>query len=323
MKITHSITLILLITASLLGGYFIYTNNTYVDSSFSTKQIEKEFNTAYEKDITTSGTIVEYTLTAAPTEIELFPGEKTVVWAYNGQIPGPELRIKKGDTLRVNFTNKLPQETTIHWHGVRVPNAMDGVPGVTQDPIKPGDSFVYEFTPKDAGTFWFHPHVRTSEQIEKGLFGTLIVEDQNSDEYSQDVSWVLDDWLITNNGQIYPEFNTPHDLMHDGRWGNVVTVNGNTNEVLEVHPGERIRLRLVNVANGRVFTPQFQNLNPLIIAVDGMRAAEQVPLDNFELAPGNRLDLDITIPQEYKNRTLSVTDTFTKKKHLTCVNTVR
>ena len=163
---------------------------------------------------------------------------------------------------------------------------MDGVPGVTQEPIQPGEQFVYEFTPKDAGTFWFHPHVRSSEQIERGLFGTLIVEEQNYPAYTQDITWALDDWLITNTGEIYPKFNTPHDLMHDGRWGNVITVNGNANEILATSPGERIRLRLVNVANGRIFKPQFQGLNPQVIAVDGMTVGTPIPLDNFELAHG-------------------------------------
>jgi FtsP/CotA-like multicopper oxidase with cupredoxin domain len=99
------------------------------------------------------------------------------VWAYNGQVPGPVLRVRLGETLRVHFTNNLPEETTIHWHGVRLPNAMDGVPGVTQPPVPPAGEFVYEFTPKDAGTFWFHPHVRASEQVERGLYGVLVVED--------------------------------------------------------------------------------------------------------------------------------------------------
>lgn len=92
-------------------------------------------------------------------------------------VPGPVIRIKLGETLQLKLTNNLPQATTIHWHGVRVPNAMDGVPGVTQPPVQPGESFTYQFTPKDAGTFWFHPHVKAAEQIERGLHGVLIVED--------------------------------------------------------------------------------------------------------------------------------------------------
>src|SRR6185295_3310523 len=114
--------------------------------------------------------------------------------------------------------------------------------------------------------------------------------------YSQDVVWVVDDWLLTRAGEIAPAFNTRHDLMHDGRWGNVVTVNGSTAERLAVRPGERIRLRMVNVANGRVFRPDFSRLDARVIAVDGMYAARPLDPSGFEIAPGNRLDLDITIP---------------------------
>ncbi|WP_230991015.1 multicopper oxidase domain-containing protein, partial [Bathymodiolus platifrons methanotrophic gill symbiont] len=92
--------------------------------------------------------------------VGIIPPYQTSVWAYNGMVPGPVIRIKLGETLQLKLTNNLPQATTIHWHGVRVPNAMDGVPGVTQPPVQPGESFTYQFTPKDAGTFWFHPHVK-------------------------------------------------------------------------------------------------------------------------------------------------------------------
>lgn len=220
----------------------------------------------------------------------------TQVWAYNGQVPGPEIRVRLGETVRVRFTNHLPQATTIHWHGVRVPNDMDGVPTATRPPIEPGGSFVYEFTPKDAGTFWYHPHHRSSEQVERGLYGVLVVEDPKPPPYQRDVVWVLDDWLLTPDQQVDPNFNTMHDLAHDGRWGNVITVSGKTHPVLDAKPGERIRLRLLDAANGRVFTPDFGSLHPQVIAVDGLYAREPFPLDHFEIAPGNRVDLDLVIP---------------------------
>jgi FtsP/CotA-like multicopper oxidase with cupredoxin domain len=113
---------------------------------------------------------------------------------------------------------------------------MDGVPGLTQPPVAPGETFVYEFTPKDAGTFWFHPHVRASEQVERGLFGALIVEDEVPLPYSRDELWILDDTLLTNEGKLFEEFNTRRDLAHDGRWGNVVTVNGVVAPSLRVRP---------------------------------------------------------------------------------------
>src|SRR6185295_5797340 len=213
----------LLATAAALFG-------TLVVACQSSPQV-REFAGSYPAEASPTGVTREFTVTAAPATVMLFDGRPLDVWAYNAQVPGPVLRVRLGETVRVTFTNRLPQPTTIHWHGVRVPNAMDGVPGVTQPAVQPGESFVYEFTPKDAGTFWFHPHLRSSEQIERGLFGVLIVEDRAPRPYTRDVVWVLDDWLLAN-GAIVPEFNTRHDLMHDGRWGNVVTVNGSAAERL-------------------------------------------------------------------------------------------
>ena len=264
---------------------------------------------AYPAQASPNGTVKRFTITAAPAELAIIDGGKRRVWAYNGQVPGPVLRIRLGDTLHVDFTNQLAEPTTIHWHGVRVPNAMDGVPNMTQPPVPPGGTFVYEFTPKDAGTFWFHPHIRSSEQVERGLYGVLVVEDREPPPYTQDVVWVLDDWLLGPDGQIFDKFNTPHDLAHDGRWGNVITVNGRTDTSLHLGPDERIRLRLLNSSNGRVYVPDFGDLHAEIIAVDGLYLRAPVPLERFELAPGNRLDLDLSAPGA-ASRLVTVTDVF-------------
>ncbi len=254
----------------------------------------RELAGAYPEHATPDGALRTFELTAAETEVSLIDGAPLKVWAYNGQVPGPTLRVRLGDTVRVRFTNRLPQETTIHWHGVRVPNAMDGVPHATQPPIRPGESFTYEFAPKDAGTFWFHPHVRSSEQVERGLYGLLIVEDRAPPPYSREVTWILDDWLLGRDRQLDPHFNTPHDLSHDGRWGNAITVNGRTDTSLRLAAGERVRLRLLNASNGRIYVPDLAGLDAQIIAVDGLYTRAPLPLGRFELAPGNRLDLDVT-----------------------------
>src|SRR3954469_23073543 len=166
-------------------------------------QARAEFEGSYQEVASPTGVVRTFDVTAAPTKIPLIDGKDLEVWAYNGRVPGPTLRVKLGETVRVRFTNNLPQETTIHWHGVRLPNAMDGVPFITQKPVQPGETFVYEFTPKDAGTFWFHPHVRASEQVERGLYGVLVVEDVAPPPYSRDLVWVVDDFLL-KDGQIYP-----------------------------------------------------------------------------------------------------------------------
>jgi FtsP/CotA-like multicopper oxidase with cupredoxin domain len=194
---------------------------------------------------------------------------QTPVWSYNGQIPGPVIHGKEATTLVIDFLNKLKEPSSIHWHGLRIDNAMDGVPGVTQEPVRPGENFTYRLKLEDAGTFWYHPHFNSSEQLERGLKGVLIVEEVEKQSWSRDLLWLLDDWLLQKDGTIYPQFNTGRDLMHDGRWGNVPTINGKFRPEYLVRPGERIRLRLINGANARIFSPRFEGLSADIIAVDG------------------------------------------------------
>ena len=282
-------------------------------SSHPDELFERQLAEAYPSDAPDVTGTREFELRAAPATTPLFDGRLLDVWAYNGQVPGPILRVRLGEEVVVRLQNDLPQPTTIHWHGVRVPNAMDGVPGVTQDAIPPGGSFTYRFVPKDAGTFWFHPHVRGAEQVERGLYGVLVVDDAESLPYDRDEVWVLDDWRLGPDGQLDPRFVTRHDLAHDGRWGQVVTVNGDAAQQLSVRPGERLRLRLVNTSNGRVYRPDFGALAPRVVAVDGMYTARPLPLEGFELAPGNRLDLDIVIPASAPVGAYTVTDRFTRR----------
>ena len=275
--------------------------------------LEKEFQDAYPENITPTGNIVTVDLIAKESVWGIIPPYQTHVWSYNGKVPGPVIRMQIGDTLKLKLTNQLSQATTIHWHGVRVPNAMDGVPGVTQAAIQPGESFTYQFTPKDAGTFWFHPHVNAAEQVERGLHGVLIVEDKNKPAYSQDLVFVLDDWLLEKGAKIRSQFVTRHDLAHDGRWGNVQTVNGKLRPSFDVKAGERIRVRMINVANGRVFSPIIQDITPTVFAVDGMLVGEPFALQNFPLSPGNRVDLDIIIPQAFAGKKLAIKNIFSRK----------
>jgi FtsP/CotA-like multicopper oxidase with cupredoxin domain len=275
-------------------------------------QLEAELAGAYPAAAPTSIGVRKFELRAAPARVQQFDGRLLSVWAYNGQVPGPVLRVRLGEEVEVRLQNDLPQPTTIHWHGVRVPNAMDGVPGVTQDPVPAGGAFTYRFTPKDAGTFWFHPHVRGTEQIERGLYGVLVVDDAKSLPYSRDEVWVLDDWRLGPDGEVDPHFVTRHDLAHDGRWGQLVTVNGDASSVLEARPGERIRLRLVNTSNGRVYRPDFGALAAKVIAVDGMYTRQPLEITGFELAPGNRLDLDVVVPRNAAGTRFDVVDRFTR-----------
>ncbi len=231
---------------------------------------------------------------SAPLVMEF--GPRTEVWAYNESVPGPLLRYRQGDTLSLRVENQLPQPTTIHWHGLRIPIGMDGVPHLSQPPIAPGESFHYEFELEDAGTFWYHPHVESSEQIGRGLRGVLIVDEIEPIPVDRDVVWVLDDWRLDQEAQIVPFDSNLRDASHNGRLGNVVTVNGDISETFTVHPGERLRLRLANVANARTFALEFQGLEAWIIALDG-HPIDPRRLDSSHavLGSGQRVDLIIDI----------------------------
>src|ERR1700676_4477762 len=152
---------------------------------------------------------LEKRLVAAPGKASIlgqaFP--ETAVWCYNGKTPGPEIRLRQGERLRLVVENQLPQHTTIHWHGVRVPNAMDGAPMVTQPPIQLGGSFTYEFAVPDAGTYWYHPHAHSAEQVGRGLAGPFIVEELEPPMVDRDIVWVLGDFRLTKDGSIAGGFN--------------------------------------------------------------------------------------------------------------------
>jgi FtsP/CotA-like multicopper oxidase with cupredoxin domain len=219
-------------------------------------------------------------------------GPQTEVWAYQHTVPGPEIRVTQGDRLRVVVENRLPQETTVHWHGVRVPNAMDGVPHLTQEPIAPGQTFVYEFDCHDAGTFWYHPHARSFEQVERGLAGALIVEERDPIKVDRDLVWMLDDWRLSPDARITEDFGSMMDASHAGRLGNTVTINGRIPERFEVRAGERIRLRLINAANARIFGLEFEGYRPLVIALDGQPVEPHAPDEGrIVLGPAQRADL--------------------------------
>ena len=220
------------------------------------------------------------------------PHPETDAWTYNGIVPGPEIRCRQGETLRVTVENRLGEGTTVHWHGVRVPNAMDGVPELTQAPIAPGGTFVYEFDVPDAGTYWYHPHQRSFEQVGRGLSGALIVEEHAPIAVDRDVVWVLDDWRLKPDGSISGDFGNMFDVSHNGRIGNTVSVNGRVPTAFAVRAGERIRLRLINVANARIFALEFRGHRPQVIALDGQPVEPHAPEGGrVVLGPAMRADV--------------------------------
>jgi FtsP/CotA-like multicopper oxidase with cupredoxin domain len=245
--------------------------------------------------------VAEQALTAESARVALVGGKQpaTVVWAYNQTVPGPVIRAPQGGRLRVHVRNRLPEPTTVHFHGVRMPNAMDGVPFVTQDPIAPGKTFRYDFVLPDAGTFWYHPHINSGEQVGRGLAGVLVVEERDPIKVDRDLVWALDDWRLDRSAAIAGDFRQPRDLSHNGRLGNTVTVNGRIQEQFRVRSGERIRLRLVNVANARVFALRFAGHAPQVIALDGQPVEPHAAPDGVVLvAPAQRVDLVLDMTGE-------------------------
>ncbi|WP_166243317.1 multicopper oxidase family protein [Paenibacillus turpanensis] len=137
----------------------------------------------------------EFTLTAKPGMLAAAEGTTVPVWSFNHSVPGPQLRVKQGELVTVKLQNELPEPVSIHWHGYPVPNAMDGIPGVTQNAVQPGEQFTYQFKADVAGTYWYHSHQDSVNQLDRGLYGTLVVEGEEDSKVDRDYTLVLDEWM--------------------------------------------------------------------------------------------------------------------------------
>ena len=252
------------------------------------------------------------TLRAAPARVSMVGDERpaTAVWAYDGAVPGPVLRLRQGAPFRATVENGLAETTTVHWHGLRLPNAMDGVPGLTQAPIPPGGRFDYAFTPPDAGTFWYHSHDDGLAQMGRGLAGALIVAESAPPRVDRDLLWTLQDWRLEPDASIAPGFDNRMEIGMDGRIGNTVTINGRLPETLRVRAGERIRLRLLNAAIARIMALRFEGHAPVIVALDGQPCAPHAPPDGrILLGPAMRADVMLDMQGE-PGRSYRVVDEF-------------
>ena len=221
-------------------------------------------------------------------------GGETEVWGFNNSAPGPVLRFRQGDSFHARVRNALAQPTTVHWHGLRVPNAMDGVPQVTQKPIEPGKAFDYRFPIVDSGTYWYHPHQSSFEQVPRGLFGLFIVEEEKPLEVDREVAWVINDFKLRPDGGQVEDFGKIMDFGAGGRLGNTMAINGRAageQTKLELRPNERIRLRLCNAASARIFLLEFAGHQPWVIALDGQSVAPYPAPALLQLGPGQRVDL--------------------------------
>ncbi len=245
----------------------------------------------------------EFTLTAEEIEWELLPGTMVSAWAYNGQMPGPEIRVREGDRVRITLRNELPVGTTVHWHGVDVPPEMDGPVGLNQAAVEPGESFVYEFTATNPGSRMYHSHADPTTQIALGLYGPLIIEPRmEAHAYDREYTYMLNEWdlELTPDVAMGVAPRGPRDqLLRGGELGtDLFLMNGHAHESIspiELAEGERVLLRLMNLGNlphaihshGHSFK---------IVATDGNPAPEGMELikDTVLIGPGERYDLELS-----------------------------
>jgi len=248
------------------------------------------------EDMNPDPTVVEVTIAAQPAMVSLVPAGPTPVWTYNGQLPGPQIRARIGDRVIVHFTNQLPVDTTVHWHGLRVPAAMDGMPGHSQPPIPPGGAFDYDFVVPDASTFWYHPHVDSARQVGDGMYAPFIVEDPaEPQDLGDEVVMVLSDLAVADDGSLQPEDSGGDLGTLFGREGNLLLVNGKIKPTLKARPGRPQRWRIINAAKARYFQIDLPGHTFVRIGGDGGLLSSPVQVKNPVLAPAERADL-IVVP---------------------------
>jgi FtsP/CotA-like multicopper oxidase with cupredoxin domain len=234
-------------------------------------------------------------------------GRELVMLGFNGQIPGPLIEVRANTTVFVNFTNDTPLPTAVHWHGIRLENRYDGVPGVTQDPVLPGESFRYRIHFPDAGIYWYHPHHREDVQQELGLAGNLLVEPVAEDYYnpvSREEVVMLDDILLGDD-DIVPFGDLSANYMLMGRFGNVLLANGEPEYGLEVDAGEVVRFFFTNASNTRTFNlslrstadPDAPPLPIKIVGSDVGRLERETMVESVVLAPAERYVAEVYFPE--------------------------
>ncbi|HEY5798185.1 MAG TPA: multicopper oxidase family protein [Bosea sp. (in: a-proteobacteria)] len=244
------------------------------------------------------------TLTAGPAKARLrpAPASDTEIWAFDGATPGPALRIKQGESLRLTVANKTTNPLSLHWHGLRGEAAMDGVGGFSQPPIAPGESFEYRLKPPDSGTILYRPLVLggASEPAGRGLSGLLVVEEPEPPPVDLDLPVLVTDWLLADDNALQPFAANSPDGAAAGRLGSWITVNGGSPpQRVPVAPGARIRLRLANACNARIMRLRFDGIKAVVIAVDGQPTESFEPVrSQLPFAPGTRYDLLVDMPTE-------------------------
>ena len=253
--------------------------------------------------------IKEFRFKATESQVNLGGNSNFTALTYNGQIPGPEIRVKEGETIRVILENDLSEATTIHWHGIPLQNQMDGVPGLTQKAVKPGQNFIYEFKARPAGTFFYHSHAKY--QLDQGLYGPLIIESAKSEiGYDREYTLTLEDWVMRDGGGTARTLRRPPIAHMHGRmdrrpsygpsegplWEPVYdgyAVNGRTGDAIEplvVSRGDRVRLRLINASSATTYFLRLSGHRLNITHTDG-NPIRPVETDVLRIGMGERYDV--------------------------------
>lgn len=241
-------------------------------------------------------------LEAAAIKARLF-GEEQYLYAYNGQIPGPILRVMQGSKITIDFKNNLGEPTTVHWHGLRLQNRYDGVPGTTQPAVQPGGSFTYELEFPDEGVYWYHPHVREEVQQERGLYGVIIVEPKQRGYYDlveKEDLVVLDDVFLGRDDKPYPFAKNLTTFAIMGRFGNQPLVNGKESYGTSIKAGEVLRLFFLNTANVRPFNISVAGTKMKLVGSDSGKFEHSFFADSFTISPSERYIVEVAFEKPGK-----------------------
>jgi suppressor of ftsI len=217
-------------------------------------------------------------------------GKTFTMYGFNGQYPGPLIMVDQQATVVIDFTNQIDLPTTVHWHGVRLDNRFDGMPGVTQDPVQPGERFVYQVHFPDPGIYWYHPHVREDIQQELGLYGNMLVRSPDPDYYNpvnREEVLILDD-LLLDRGEIVPFGREASNFTLMGRFGNLFLINGEPDYRLAVQRGEVVRFFLTNVSNTRTYNLVFGGARMKVVGADVSKFEREEWVESVVIAPAQR-----------------------------------
>ena len=225
-------------------------------------------------------------------------GRTFVMYGFNGQYPGPLLRVAQNTRIVVRFTNSIDLPSTIHWHGLRLENRFDGVPDVTQPPVPPGGEFVYEIVFPDAGLYWYHQHVREDIQQDAGLYGNMFVDPARDDYFGPATreEFIMVDDLLVDGDELLPWGKGASNFTIMGRFGNVMLVNGEERYAATVRPGEVVRFFVTNVSNTRSYNLSFAGLDMKLVGTDLSRFQREMMVESLVISPAERYIVEVRFP---------------------------